>query len=107
MSMDEYRNFLASAYNSSISDKQRQDALEYFLYYKSQTINHRDGCPPEAEAAIIHLKQVILASKKNTSGNTEPSIKWYDKYLNHPFIITIVGTTVASIIWHYIPSFLK
>ena len=93
MTMDEYRANLKAAYDPATSKDEQKKILEAFLKFKSETINHRDGCPKEAEDAISHLQQQTFSQR------------WYSSFLEHPLISTVIGGVFVLIFWHYIAPF--
>lgn len=99
---------LKSAYNPDLTKEDKIHLLNYFLAYKSEVINHSDGCPLSFENAIQHLKDCTKPSELQSPNSKATS--WQDsivKYAVIGVVITVVGGIILQVISPYFTKLLS
>lgn len=108
MSMDEYREFLSSAYSPATSTEDKKKIYEYFLDFKSKVINYQQGCPQEVTDVLQHLREEFNKDKFTSGVSSHKS--WQDnipKYVFVTFLVTLVAGLLIWVITQYISPYFK
>jgi len=101
-SMNTYKENLSKAFDTNLPEADKTELLTYFLNFKSQTINHVNGCPPKAQEAV-NLLQTSL-NKANKSSDKQSH--WYQKPIGIIFL-SVVGITLAWLLRHLLTPYIQ
>lgn len=96
---------LKDAYNPDLTKEDKIHLLNYFLAYKSEVINHSDGCPPSVENALQHLKDCTKPSAPPTDTNNWQNNKV--KYAVVGIVIYVFGDIVLQLVSPYLMPKIK
>ncbi len=100
-SMDTYKENLSKAFDTHPPEADNKELLKYFLNFKSQTINHTNGCPSNAQEAIDHLQRLLNDAKKGSYKQNH----WYQKPVGIIFL-SVAGITLAWFLRHLVSPYI-
>ena len=94
---------IKSAYNPDLTKEDKIHLLNYFLAYKSEVIDHSDGCPPSVENVLQHLKECTKPSELESP--YRKTANWQDNTVKY-IVITVISSVLDGIVLQILSPYL-